>query len=220
MRKLALFSVFVGLLLAACSPGDAAGDTTTSLAAEVTTSESGSTDTTEPPPEATTTTMADEETTTTAAATGGASCVEGSWVFGAETFLAAMESAMTDADMAGAEVEPTDGTYTVTFEPDGTFTGVRDEWGFAVDSPDGRIVIEMDGTETGTWSADGSTMTVQMDVSDVQVSARVEADGQSFELPTSPVQVPEAIAESSPYQCDSDTLSVNTGEFMFVLDRA
>jgi hypothetical protein len=131
-----------------------------------------------------------------------------------------MESAMNDADMAGASVEPTDGTYTVTFEPNGTYTGVRDEWGFAVDSPDGSVVIQMDGTETGSWSADGSTMTLQIDGSDVQVSARVEADGQSFELPNSPVQVPEAIAESSPYECDSDTLTVNTGEFTFVLDRA
>jgi hypothetical protein len=210
----------VGLFLAACSPGDDAGETTTSVASEVSTSESGSADTTEPVPEATTTTMADEATTTTAASTGGASCVEGSWLFGPETFVAAMESAMTDADLAGAQVEPTDGTYTVTFEANGTFTGVRDEWGFAVDSPDGKIIIQMDGTETGSWSADGSTITVQMDASDIQVSARVEAGGQSFDLPNSPVQVPEAIAESSPYQCDSDTLSINTGEFTFVLDRS
>jgi hypothetical protein len=208
------------LLLTACSSGDGSDDTTTSVAAEVTTTESGLTDTTEPPAETTTTATEDDDTTTTAGSTGGASCVEGSWLFGGETFVAAMESAMNDADMAGASVEPTDGTYTVTFEPNGTYTGVRDEWGFAVDSPDGSVVIQMDGTETGSWSADGSTMTLQIDGSDVQVSARVEADGQSFELPNSPVQVPEAIAESSPYECDSDTLTVNTGEFTFVLDRA
>jgi hypothetical protein len=208
------------LLLTACSSGDGSDDTTTSVAAEVTTTESGLTDTTEPPAETTTTATEDDDTTTTAGSTGGASCVEGSWLFGGETFVAAMESAMNDADMAGASVEPTDGTYTVTFEPNGTYTGVRDEWGFAVDSPDGSVVIQMDGTETGSWSADGSTMTLQIDGSDVQVSARVEADGQSFELPNSPVQVPEAIAESSPYECDSDTLAVNTGEFTFVLDRA
>ena len=54
----------------------------------------------------------------------------------------------------------------------------------------------------------------------MSVSATIEADGQSFELPTSPVEVPEAIAEASTYQCDASTLTVNTDEFTFTLDRA
>lgn len=223
MRRLLTLLLSVGLIVAGCSSGDEGGDEST------TTSSAAATETTDASREETTTTEAEVETTTTADATttteapasvGGPSCIEGDWVFGSEGFVEAMRSAMTAQELEGSDVEATDGTYTISFASDGTYTGVRDEWGFSVVTPDGNVVIRVSGEESGVWSADDSTITVTIESSDVQVSASVEADGQTFELPSSPVQVPEAIAESSSYQCDSDTLTVTTDEFTFELDRA
>lgn len=223
MRRLFTLILSVALIATACSSDDGAGETTTTASAE--------TESTEASPEETTTTAAEEATTTTAAeattttgaapaSPGGSSCVEGDWVFGAEGFVEAMRSVMTDQDLEGAEVEATDGTYTISFAPDGTYTGVRDDWGFSVVTPDGTVVVMVNGDETGTWSADDSALTVAIEASDVQVSAQVVADGQTIDLPNSPVPVPEAIAESSSYDCDSDTLTVTTEEVTFELDRA
>jgi hypothetical protein len=160
-------------------------------------------------------------TTTTAApaSTGGPSCIEGDWVFGSDGFVEAMRSAMTAQELEGMEIAATDGTYTVSFASDGTYTGLRDEWGWSIDTPDGAITVMVSGEETGVWSADDTTISVSIESSDVQVSATVEADGQTLQLPNSPVPVPEAIVESSRYECDSDTLTVTTDEFTFELDR-
>lgn len=222
MRRLLTLLLSVGLILAACSSSDEAGD-------ESTTTSSETTETTEASPDVTTTSEPEEETTTSAeptttteapASSGGPSCIEGDWVFDSQAFVEVMRSFMTESEVAEGEVEATDGTYTISFASDGTYTGVREDWGFAVGSADGTVVIRVNGEESGTWSADDSTITVSLESSDVQVSASVESDGQTFELPNSPVEVPEAIAESSSYQCDSDTLTVTTDEVTFVMDRA
>lgn len=221
MRRLLILLLSVGLIVAACSSGDEGGDESTSTSA--------ATETTEASPEETTTSEAEEETTTTAeptttteapASAGGPSCVEGDWVFDSEAFVEVMRSFMTESEVADGEVEATDGTYTISLAPDGTYTGVREDWGFSIASADGTVVIRVNGEESGTWSADDSTITVSIEASDAQVSASVESDGQTFELPSSPVEIPEAIAESSSYQCDADTLTVTTDEATFVLDRA
>ena len=220
MRRLLTPILSIALVMTACSPADEAGDdsTTTSGAADTTTSAAAERTTTAAAE--TTTTTAAETTTTAPAATGGPSCVEGDWVFGPEGFVEAMRSVMTEEGMEGSEVAATDGTYTISFASDGTYTGVREDWGFSLATPDGTVVVSVSGEESGVWSADDSTITVTIESSDAQVSARVEADGQTFELPNSPVPVPEAIAESSSYECDSDTLTVTTDEATFQLDRA
>jgi hypothetical protein len=218
MRRPLILIVTLALVASACS-GDDAGDTTTSAPDETTSTAEAE--------EATTTAAADTtttaaETTTTAAAmtSGGPSCIEGDWIFASEGFVEAMKAAMTGQEFEGTEIEPTDGTYTVSFAGDGTYTGVRDEWGWSIETPDGAITVMVSGEETGAWSADDTTISVSVESSDVQVSATVEADGQSLQLPNSPVPVPEAIVESTNYECDSDTLTVTTDEATFVLDRA
>ncbi|MGD2042878.1 MAG: hypothetical protein PVJ28_04450 [Acidimicrobiia bacterium] len=223
MRRLLTLLMSVGLIVAACSSADEGADESTTTAAhgsETTEAASDETTTTEAEDEPTTTAAAETTTTAAPASAGGPSCIEGDWLFGTEGFVEAMRSAMTAQDLEGTDIASTDGTYTISFASDGTYTGVREDWGWSVATPDGTIVIAVSGEETGMWSADDSTITVTIEASDVQVSASVEADGQTFELPNSPVEVPEAIAESSSYQCDSDTLTVTTGEFTFQLDRA
>lgn len=217
MRRLLFLILTLALVATACSSGDEGGDTTTSVSDSSTTEAVEETTTTA----ADTTTTAAEVTTTAApAASGGPSCIEGDWLFGTEGFVEAMRSAMTEQELEGTDISSTDGTYLISFASDGTYTGVREDWGFSIETGDGTIVVRVNGEESGTWSADDSVITVTIEASDVQVSASVEADGQTLELPNSPVQVPEAIAESTSYECDSDTLSVTTEEFTFELDRA
>jgi hypothetical protein len=221
MRRHLTLLLSVVLVVAACSPADEAGDESTSTTAGAETTEAAPETTTTEAVEEPTTTVAAETTTTAApAAAGGPSCIEGDWVFGSEAFVEAMRSVMSEQELEGSDVAATDGTYTISFAADGTYTGVREDWGFSIVTPDGTVVVTISGEESGAWSADDSTITVSIESSEAQVSARVEADGQTFELPNSPVQVPEAIAESSSYQCDSDTLTLTNDEATFQLDRA
>lgn len=219
MRRLLTAFFAFSLIISACTSSGTDETTTTADSVEETTTTADTSDTTMAE---TTTTTAAAETTTTVEATGsgGPSCLEGQWLFGSESFLAAMQSAMTEADMDGAEIVPNDGVYTVTFNSDGTFTGVREDWGFTVSTSDGDFVITMDGEEEGTWSADADTITVSISSTNVQVTAQVEVDGETFVLPETPVDVPDAIAEESSYSCDSNTLTVTTSDITFVLERA
>ena len=220
MSRSSTIFLAVALVLAACSPGtsDDGDDGTT------TTTEAAVVETTEPAPAATSTTApAPAETTTTEAvqASGGSSCVEGEWLLGPDTFISAMEQAVAEAPEVGdAEISPSEGTYVVTMASDGTFMGVRDDWGFSITTADGTFNIRVNGTESGTWSADDTTITVRVAASDVSVDASAEFDGQSIDLPESPIDVPEAIAESSDYTCSDDELTITTDGITITLDRA
>ena len=214
MRRLTTLLLALGLVLAACSPGgDEGTDSTTTTSGEVTS-------TTGAQAVDTTTTVAAETTTTEAPSSQGSSCVEGSWLLTADGFVEIMQGLLSESELGDTEITPADGTYVVTFDSGGTFTGVRDDWGFSVATDEGTFHIRINGMEDGTWSADDTTITVQVTSSDVVVSAQAEVDGQVLDIPNSPVDVPEAIAESSNYTCDGDTLTVTTQDISFNLERA
>lgn len=220
MRRLTLLLMALALVAAACSPGDDEGTestTTTVSGGDETTTTSGGDD-----GEETTTTAAevDETTTTQAPESQSESCVEGDWLLSTESFLATMEDIFSDAELGATEITPSEGTYMVSLDGDGTFTGVRDDWGFSVVTSDGTFHIRINGTEEGTWSADGSTMTVLITSSDVTTSSTVEFDGQTIQVPESPVDVPEALAESSSYTCNDNTLAVTTEGITIEMTRA
>jgi hypothetical protein len=52
------------------------------------------------------------------------------------------------------------------------------------------------------------------------VSATVEADGQSIDIPSSPVEVPDTIASDSEYSCEEDVLTVVNDGFTSVMNRS
>lgn len=215
MRKLPTLAIALALLLAACSPGGEE-DTTTS-APEETGSTAASTETTAT--EATTTTAAPTTTTTEAPSSAGADCVEGTWLLDIQSFISLMQEAFTSEGFGADSITANEGTYLVTLSPDGTFTAERDEWGFTVVTGDGTFSMSISGTETGTWSADDTTITVTIDSSDVKVSSTAEVDGQVIEIPESPVDVPDAVAEDSAYTCNGDVLTVTTDDVAITLNR-
>lgn len=217
MRRLSIF--FVLLLVAAACNGDA-GETTTTVD-EITTS-TEAVETTTTTAAADTTTTAPSETTTTAASSGagGPDCLVGTWELDNESFVEAIRTAFDQPGMNLESVEPAGGTYTVELGADGEFSGTRDEWGFVIAMAEGTLDILINGTESGTWSADDSTLTVNSTGADVDVSMTMEVDGVTTELPSSSADVPGAMQTASSYSCEGDTLSVTSEGVTTVMNRA
>lgn len=218
MRKLLFLAMTLSLLAAACA--DSSADTTTTTGEEITTTVADTTTTTD----ADTTTTTEEDTTTTSgeAAEGTDECLVGTWVLDTEAFVGNFSTLFQDAGMPDAEVAALDGDYTVEMSTDGTFTGTREGWGFVVETEQGNFTIEFNGTETGTWSADGSVLTVEDRSSDIDISATAESGGQEVELPQSqfPVETPEGIASNNDYDCSGDVLTLTNAGFETTLNRS
>lgn len=210
MRRTAMLGL-VALIIAACSP-DSGEDTTTSEGPTTTEAAGATTVETDPA-----TTMADT-TTTVLEAGGDDNCVEGSWDLDTDSFIDTMTSMFSTEGFEGT-VSANDGGYIVNFDSDGSFTAERVDWGFVVDTPDGVFSLTVNGTDSGTWSADGSTMTVAITSSDAVSQATVTVDGEELTMPQSPIEPPEALAESSMYSCDGDMLTVVTEDVEIVMNR-
>lgn len=217
MRRLSIIAVALGLLAAACA--GSAEDTTTTASEETTTTVAPTTTSTEA--DTTTTSEADTTTTSGEAAEGTDQCLVGTWLLDTEAFVGNL-STLFQEEMSDAEVSALDGDYTVEMAADGTFTGNRDSWGFVIESDQGTFRIEFNGTETGTWSADGSTLTVENRSSDVDITATAESGGQEVELPQGqvPVETPEGIASNNDYECSGDVLTLTSSGIETTLNRS
>lgn len=218
MRKLVTLMLVLGMLTVACG-GNGEGATTTSSPAEPPTSEDAP-PTTEPVE--TTTTEAADVTTTAAPSAGGDDCLVGTWTLDSEAFVENFDEIMADAGMADSEVTALDGTFTVEMNSDGTYLAVRDEWGFNMATPQGTVILEINGDETGTWSTDGSTLSIDPEQSDLTVDASVEVDGETFPLPGSdvPIEAPPGLATNSEFDCSGDVLTVSNEGVESVLNRS
>jgi hypothetical protein len=129
---------------------------------------------------------------------------------------------MAEAGMPDVEVAPLDGSFTVELSADGSLEAERDEWGFRMTMPDGTFIIEINGNEVGSWSADGSILTVDTDVSDIQVSGGIEVGDEFIEMPTGqmPIESPPGIATGSEFNCSGDVLTLTNAGVESVLNRA
>lgn len=216
MRKLLLLATALGLVAAACA--GSSEETTTTAGEETTTTVAETTTSTEAD---TTTTRADTTTTSGEAAQGSDDCLVGTWVFDTGAFVGNLSNLFQE-EMPDAEVTALDGDYTVEMSADGTFTGTRDGWGFVIESDQGTFTIEFNGTETGTWSADGSTLTVENRSSDVDITATAESGGQEVELPQGqiPIETPEGIASNSDYDCSGDVITLTNSGIETTLHRS
>lgn len=215
MRRLSIPLLVLVLVAAACS-GESEEATTTSDPGVTTTLAPTTTEV-----EATTTT--EPATTTTAQESSGAQCLTGTWILDNEAFVENFESIFADAGMPDAEVTPLEGSFTVELAADGSLTATRVGWGFNVATGEGTIILEIDGTETGTWSADDSTLTVDTDTSDLELSAAVEVDGEIIDMPSEfqpDFDVPPGVASDSAYTCSADVLTLTNDGVESVLNRA
>lgn len=203
MRRLS--PIIIVLLLAACGGGEAETATTTTPAPTTTTAETTTTT------EATTTTTTAPTTTTTEAPKASAEeCLVGTWELDSEAFVAAMMSTM-GTNLPG-EITSGGGTYIVEMGADGSFEVTRDEWRYQIESPQGTLVAQIDGTETGTYEADGDTLTATTTGGDATLSMGLLVDGEIQDLPF-PMEMDlttDAIAGTAQYECTDESLTVST----------
>jgi hypothetical protein len=217
MRKLSSLVVVLGVVAAGCG-GSSSDTTTTSTEGAIPTI--GVTATTAAAP---VTTASIDVTTTQASAGGGdADCLVGTWVLDSEAFVENFDSIMAEAGMPDVEVSTLDGSFTVELSADGSLEAERDEWGFRMTMPEGAFIVEINGTEVGSWSAEGSILTVDTDVSDIEVSGGIEVGGELIEMPTGqfPIEPPPGIATGSEYTCSGDVLTLTNAGVESVLTRA
>ena len=217
MRR-ALYLILVStLVLSACGGSDDAEGATTSTEADDPATTAAPATTTTTVPAATTTT----ESASSGQAGGGPDCLVGTWELDTDNFVDQMVDMMSaEEEVEIDEISGTEGTYEVTMDADGTWSGVREDWGFVIGSSEGSFTVEFSGTESGVWSATSETLTITVEDSDTTVSATVEVDGETFPLPQSPVEVPESIATDSEYTCDGDTLTVVNDGITTILNRS
>lgn len=203
MRRLS--PMIIVLLLAACGSGEA--ETATTTTPEPTTTAAETTTTTETP---TTTTTEATTTTTTAPEPSAEECLVGTWDLDSESFVESLMATM-GTDLPG-EITSGGGSYVVEMGADGSFEVTRDEWRYLIESPQGTLVAQIDGTETGTYEADGNTLTATTTGGDATVSMGLLVDGEPQDLPF-PMEMDlatDAIAGSAQYECTDETLTVSS----------
>lgn len=222
-----LIPIVLSIALVACG-GDSA--TTTQAPTTQPGGDAATATTTTKAPTTTTTTEAPTTTTTAPPEPSASECLVGSWNLDSENFVDALMQAMGSSGLPG-ELEPTDGTYVIEMDDDGTFTSTRDGWGYRIVSQEGTIVVQIDGTETGTYTVDGDTVTVAMTGGDATVSMGMEVGGEIQDLPfPMEMNLPSNTVEGTgQFECTDETLTVTTtaegpdgGElsFMSVFTRA
>ena len=205
-----VIAVGAALVLAACT---AETEETTTTQADLTTAAVDDTTTTTSTP--TTTTEATTSSAPAEAVGEGESCLVGTWDLDSESFMQSLEGAFVEeAVLENVTVEFVEGSYTVTMSEGGSFTASRDDWSFQVVTSDATFRLTIDGSEQGSWTADGSTLTLTNVEGTLSVDAKAVVDGELVDLPTGSVPTIEssAIAESSSYECRDDALTVTVEE--------
>ena len=119
-----------------------------------------------------------------------------------------------EADLQDVTVEFAGGSYTVTLAESGEYTGVREDWAFQVVSPDGTFRLTIDGMDVGTWSAEGTMLTISDVESTASITAQAVVGGEVIDLPagTAPTIRGDAVAEASSYECTDSRLTVSVEE--------
>lgn len=218
MPRFATLTLALAFIVAACNGGGDEATTTSTPSESATTVPAVST--TDVP--GSTTTSEAATTTTEGASAGGDSCFVGVWTLDSDAFVENFDAIMTEAGMPDAEVTALDGTFEVEMIADGTYLAVRDEWGFNLITPQGTVIIEINGDETGTWSTSGSTLTIDPGENNLTVESSIEVDGQVLPLPGSdlPIDAPPGLATDSEFECSGDVLTLTNEGIESVLNRS
>lgn len=212
MRGRRTLLVLVAVALVGCnSAGSDATTTSTPRGVTTTTSSQG------------TAAVSSQPSTTSTSAGGGEDCLIGSWVLDNEAFIVEMSELFAASGMGEARIGPLEGTVTVDFADDGTMRATRDGWGWEVLVQGSTFHVEVNGTETGTWSVEDSTLMLTTDPSDLIAESQFLVDGEELPMPPGmedAFPVPQAFTSESGFTCDGDTLTISSDEITSVLKRA
>jgi len=203
----------VALVVGACA--SESGETTTTSGGDEVTTTTAAEATTTSAPATTTTTVPTTTTTADEARGGGESCLVGEWELDSEAFMESLTEAFSEQVGApDASIEFVGGSYIVTLSESGLFTGDRDDWAFETSTPEGALRITIDGLDTGSWEADGSSLVINDFESAAVLKAQAVVEGELVDLPqgTVPMTDSSAVTPTSTYECSGDTLVVTAEE--------
>jgi hypothetical protein len=144
-------------------------------------------------------------------------CLVGTWRIRSQEFFDGLSASVAEL---GA-ITFRSGEYRIVIREDGSFSGIRDAWTFAVSAPEGNVVVTITAEDGGTWSASDTTLTVNDIAGPSTVTGGIEAGGQFIPLPGGAVQVPPGagVSGSGPFTCSGDVLTVEVNGFTTTMDR-
>jgi hypothetical protein len=157
------------------------------------------------------TTVAPVQTTAapTQQGTGAATdCLVGSWRLDDATYLRALVGAVdTVGQIEG--VEPRGGSFTISFEPDGTVLGTRAAWRFGLDTIQGTLVTTVTSSDPGTYEATADSLVIAAGPAPTTVTMQLEEGGTVRDVPPEESLVigADALSRSGTYTCAGDTLN-------------
>lgn len=150
-------------------------------------------------------------------ASAGEDCLFGVWRLDNQAWAVLLQEIL-DAEGEGS-VRSVDGEVLFELESGGTFASTYSDWSITMEAGEGIAVINRDGTDTGTWTRSGNTVSVGESSTDSVVTGYVESDGSRIDMPTVDGTTTDAIQDFS-YECNATTLEATTAEGTIVFDRA
>jgi hypothetical protein len=193
--------VAVGLIAASCSSPTTDATTTT-------TDDVGSTATTNP---AGGSAASSSTSSVSVEPSGGESleaCMVGTWELDAAAFFEVITASLAGSEGPGEFVH-LGGVNQVVASEDGTFVDQRVDWRFGVVTDFGNLEMNVNHTQTGTWSASGDVISTTItDAGTPEFTMAI--DGLPFEVPGGalPVEPPEAVFDEATGTCTATTLTV------------
>jgi len=145
-------------------------------------------------------------------------CLVGTWVLRSQEFLDQLAS----ASGATGSFSYRSGEYRVVINEDETYTGFRDQWSFAIASPEGTLVSMIDSVDPGTWKTDeAETLLTFEDFGGVAtVTFSFEVGGQIVQVPIQPRPVEgTSLQGTAPYTCEGDVIVATFNGVTGTLDR-
>jgi hypothetical protein len=141
-------------------------------------------------------------------------CLIGGWEATNESMVAYMQSAGVAGEAAGPEIMSVNGSLLMHFEGSGVGSSKYDKLSVrekkAGDIGDVDVIVLLDGTASGRYSADGSELIAFTDTTNISLSVEIFLKGVSLGEsidPLDPEDLPIRPGYPTRYACDGDTLT-------------
>lgn len=144
----------------------------------------------------------------------GTECLPGSWLLDNSTWR---DLIVEQAAQEGVTVETPTGTVVLEFDAGDRYSIAYDSWEARMQTDEGAIVMNVDGTDAGQYSVTGSSMVLTQTTTGSVVQGIVETPSGSFQLPADSAE--ETFIDTFSYTCEDDVMIATTPDASIRLDR-
>lgn len=141
----------------------------------------------------------------------------GTWVLDNDVHQRMFAELLVETGLGATEVI-NGGSYTVDQRADGTLRIMYDNWQVSVATPDRKVTSVSNGEATGTWSADGGTITTTV-TDDSGVTHHVEVDGEKATIPAWAESLDISSMVTVEYSCSGEALVFSFEGSSWVMNR-